>query len=226
MLVPIRDENPLRLIRFQTVTAALIAINAIVFLFTGAAAGEQALMLTAMGFGVIPIEVLQAAATHAFQPVPEVLTLITYQFLHGSWLHLISNMLILWILGDNVEDAFGHAGFLVFYLVCGAIAALAHIAMSPGSNVPLVGASGAIAGVMGAYVLMYPKARITTLLGFIIPIRLQAWVFLGGWLVLQFLSLRTPVGEGQAVAWWAHIGGFIAGLALTLIWPTRRTATA
>jgi membrane associated rhomboid family serine protease len=226
MLIPIRDDNPLRLIRFQMVTATLIAINTLIFLFTGAVAGEQALMGTALGFGVIPIELLQATATHSFQPVPESLTLITYQFLHGSWLHLISNMLILWILGDNIEDAFGHIGFLVFYLICGVAAAAAHILMSPGSNVPLVGASGAIAGVMGAYLLMYPKARITALLGMIIPFRVPAFIFLGGWIIMQFISLRAPVGEGQAVAWWAHIGGFAAGLLLTLVWPTRRRASA
>jgi membrane associated rhomboid family serine protease len=226
MLIPIRDENPLRLIRFQMVTAALIAVNTLVFLITGAAGGENTLMAAVTGFGVVPVEVLQAAAIYPVQPVPEYLTLITYQFLHGSWLHLISNMLILWILGDNIEDAFGHVGFLVFYIVCGIAAALTHIFMTQTSEAPLVGASGAIAGVMGAYLLLYPSARITTLLGMIIPIRLPAYVFLIGWLVLQFLSLRAPQGEGQAVAWWAHIGGFASGMLLTLLWPRRQAAPA
>jgi membrane associated rhomboid family serine protease len=227
MLLPIKDDNPLRLIRFQLVTAALIAANVLIFAATGGLAGEQTLMAIAVGFGVIPVEVLNASAISpdSFHPIAEPLTLITYQFLHGSWLHLLSNMLILWILADNIEDAFGHVGFLVFYLVCGVVAGLTHVLMVPGSTVPLVGASGAIAGVMGSYLLMYPKARILVLLGMIFPLRLQAWIFLGIWIATQFLSLRAPQGaEGQAVAWWAHIGGFAAGMILTLIWPKKRSA--
>ncbi len=225
MLIPIRDDNPLRLIRFQIVTASLIAVNFVVFILTGPVAGEQGLMAITTGFGLVPQELLHATAASNYQPVPESLTLVTYAFLHGSWMHVISNMLILWILGDNVEDAFGHVGFIVFYLLCAAAAGLTHAFMSPGSPVPLVGASGAIAGVMGGYLLLYPKARITSLLGLVFPIRLPAYVFLTGWLVLQFVSLRAPAGEGgPAVAWWAHIGGFAAGLVLTFLWPSRRAS--
>jgi membrane associated rhomboid family serine protease len=223
MLIPIRDDNPLRLIRFQVVTATLIALNFAIFILTGPVAGEQGLMAIATGFGLVPQELLHATAASNYQPVPESLTVITYAFLHGSWMHVISNMLILWILGDNVEDAFGHFGFIVFYLLCAAAAGLTHAFMSPASPVPLVGASGAIAGVMGGYLLLYPKARITSLLGMIFPIRLPAYIFLMGWLILQFVSLRAPVAEGgQVVAWWAHIGGFAAGVILTFLWPNRR----
>jgi membrane associated rhomboid family serine protease len=225
MLIPIKDDNPLHLIRFQYVTAALIAINIVVFASTGGFASEQTLAAVATGFGVIPVELFTGTNPfpHGFDPIAEPITLLTYQFLHGSWLHLASNMVILWILGDNVEDNMGHVGFLIFYLVCGAAAGLAHAYMSPGSHVPLVGASGSIAGVMGAYMWLYPRARILVLLGLIIPFRVPAWVFLGLWLGTQFLSLRAPVAEGaeHAVAWWAHIGGFAAGLVLALLWPRR-----
>ncbi len=227
MLIPVKDDNPLQLIRFQYVTAALIAINTIAFAATGGFVSEATLAAVATGFGVIPVELFTGAnpVAHGFDPIAEPLTLITYQFLHGSWLHLFSNMIILWILGDNVEDDMGHAGFLVFYLLCGIAAGLAHAAMSPGSPIPLVGASGAIAGVMGAYLWLYPRARILVLFSLVFPFRVPAWIFLGGWLAMQFLSLRTPAGDEQAVAWWAHIGGFVAGLVLVLLWPRQMVAS-
>ncbi len=225
MLIPVKDENPLRVIRFQVVTTAVIVLNVVIFLFTGGIAGEQTLAAIATGFGVIPVELFKGAAApvSAFNPIAEPLTLITYQFLHGSWLHLFSNMVVLWILADNVEDAFGHVGFVIFYLICGVIAGLTHAFLSPDSPVPLVGASGALAGVMGSYMLMYPRARILLLFSLIFPFRVPAYIFLGFWLVLQFWSLGMPQGE-QAVAYWAHIGGFAAGLLLTLVWPRHRLA--
>jgi membrane associated rhomboid family serine protease len=220
MLIPIKDDNPLRVIRFQMVTAALIVINVIAFLFTGAIPGQQALMAFAVGFGVIPFELFQGpqGPVQPFNPIAEPLTLLTYQFLHGSWMHLFSNMIILWILADNIEDTFGHLKFLGFYLVSGTIAGLTHAFMAPGSIDPLVGASGAIAGVMGAYLLLYPKARILMLFSFIFPFRVPAFVFLGFWIVSQFFSLYAQRSGGeQMVAWWAHIGGFAAGMVLTLL---------
>ncbi len=226
MLIPVKDDNPLRVIRFQIVTATLIALNVAIFLFTGGIAGERTLAAFATGFGVIPLELFNGpgAPVSTFNPISEPLTLITYQFLHGSWMHLLSNMLILWILADNVEDAFGHGSFLVFYLVCGVVAGLVHAVFAPGSPAPLVGASGAIAGVMGSYLLMYPRARILLLFSLIFPFRVPAYIFLGLWLVMQFLSLGVPQG-GQAVAYWAHIGGFVAGVVLTFIWPRHRQET-
>jgi membrane associated rhomboid family serine protease len=219
MLIPIKDDNPLRVIRFQTVTAILLGLNVVVYLLTGGVGGEQALAASAVGFGVIPVELFNGGVVSAsgFNPVTEPLTLITYQFLHGGWLHLFSNMIILWILADNVEDAFGHAGFLVFYLVCGIAAGLAHAVMAPASADPLVGASGAIAGVMGAYILLFPKARILVLFSLVIPFRVPAILFLGFWIVMQFFSLRLPQAGEQSVAYWAHIGGFAAGLLITLL---------
>jgi membrane associated rhomboid family serine protease len=224
MLIPIRDDNPVRLIRFQVMTAIIIALNVIMFALTGGVGGEQSIAAVATGFGVIPVELFNGASAYVsdFNPIAEPLTLITYQFLHGSWMHLASNMLIMWILADNIEDAFGHVGFVVFYLACGVLAALTHAFLAPGSPVPLVGASGAIAGVMGAYLLLYPKARITMLLGFVFPFRIPAWGFLGFWIVSQFISLSVVQKEGVAVAYAAHIGGFVAGMLLTLVWPTRR----
>ena len=219
MLIPVKDDNPLRVIRFQMVTATLAVLNVLIFVMTGAIPGEQALITFAMGFGLIPVELFNhaIAAASPFNPVAEPLTTLTYAFLHGSWMHLISNMLILWVLADNIEDAYGHVGFIAFYLVCGVIAGLTHAFMSPDSPAPLVGASGAIAGVMGAYLLLYPRARILMLFSFIIPFRVPAFILLLGWIGLQFLSLRGPQPGDQAVAWWAHIGGFAAGLIITFL---------
>ncbi len=226
MLIPIHDENPLRVIRFQTVTAIIIALNVIIYALTGAVGGEQSLAAVSVGFGVIPVELFHGAGSPIsnFNPIAEPLTLITYQFLHGGWMHLISNMLIMWILADNMEDAFGHVGFLIFYLVCGVIAGLTHAFLVPASANPLVGASGAIAGVMGAYLLLYPSARITMLLGFIFPFRIPAWAFLGFWIATQFFSLGSAQTGDQTVAYAAHIGGFAAGLIITAIWRTMRPA--
>lgn len=153
--------------------------------------------------------------------------LVTSMFLHGGWIHLGGNMLYLWIFGDNVEDRMGHGRYLVFYLACGLAATAAHIFANPASKVPSLGASGAIAGVLGAYILLYPKARVAALLplGFFTQvIQLPALFFLGWWFVQQFfagvLSLGVRSAQTGGVAWWAHIGGFVAGAAL--VWVFRR----
>jgi membrane associated rhomboid family serine protease len=219
MFVPLKDDNPLRLIRFQYVSLALIVINVLAFLVTGPLRGDEALMITAAGFGVIPSELFGTA--QATEPHMDVLsepaTLFTYMFLHGGWIHLLSNMAFLWVFADNVEDAFGHIGFLVFYLVCGVAAALAHSIMLPTSGNPLIGASGAMSGVLAAYLLLYPKARVWILLFMRIPLKIPSWIVLGGWFALQFFMLTSESAEAQSVAWWAHIGGFCAGLILTMI---------
>jgi membrane associated rhomboid family serine protease len=140
-------------------------------------------------------------------------------FMHGGWMHLAGNMLFLWIFGDNLEDMFGHVGFLIFYLVCGVAADMAHILPDPNSQVPLVGASGAIAGVMGGYLLLFPKARVDVLLIFIVFFRvfsLAAWIVLMAWFGMQIFSgMNTPTAGG-GVAYWAHAGGFVAGVLLSL----------
>lgn len=146
--------------------------------------------------------------------MPEWLTLLTCTFLHGGWLHVIGNLLFLWIFGDNVEDRFGRVPFLVFYLVCGAAASAAHLVSNPASTVPTVGASGAIAGVMGAYLFLYPHSRVSMLIvfGFFVDVVvLPAPFFLGYWFLLQLLEAGMTDGAGGGVAWWAHIGGFALG---------------
>jgi membrane associated rhomboid family serine protease len=165
-------------------------------------------------------------STH-FSPLAAFIPMLTSMFLHGSWLHIIGNMWALWIFGDNIEDHLGHFTYLIFYLVCGLAAGVAHILLNVGSNVPTVGASGAIAGVMGAYFVLYPKARVLTIVPLIVFFtfwRLPAWVVLGYWFLIQFLSgAATSIGEsgGGGIAFWAHVGGFVAGIILIKMLPER-----
>jgi membrane associated rhomboid family serine protease len=222
MFVPLHDNTPLQVIRFQYVTGTLIAINVIVFLMTGAFTSEEGLWTYASGFGIVPVELTHVVdPVGAYDPIPEPLTLITYQFLHGGWMHLISNMLFLWVFADNVEDAFGHVGFLIFYLLCGVAAGITHTLIQPQSPAPLVGASGAVSGVLASYLLLYPKARVWILLFLRIPIRIPALWALGGWFLLQLASVFITTEENAEVAWWAHIGGFLAGVILTLVLRSR-----
>jgi membrane associated rhomboid family serine protease len=204
-MIPLRDVIPSRTTPF--VTVSIIVINALVF-FVEFSMGDEVNEFI-IRFGLIPA---------AFSWV----TVLTSMFVHGGFLHFAGNMLYLWIFGDNVEDRFGHARFVVFYLLCGAAAALAQTIMSPDSVVPMVGASGAIAGVMGAYFVMYPHSRIVTLLPIFIFVQLievPAIFFLGIWFVMQFLSgvgsIATAAGRQPAggVAFWAHVAGFAAGVA-------------
>jgi membrane associated rhomboid family serine protease len=222
MFVPLHDNTPLKVIRFQYVTGALIIINVVAFLMTGAFTSEQTLWAVATGYGIVPVELLHVVDAGQFNnPVPEPLTLITYQFLHGGWMHLISNMAFLWVFADNIEDAFGHFGFLLFYLLCGIAAGLLHTVMQPDSGAPLIGASGAVSGVLAAYLLLYPKARVWILLFMRIPLPISAFWALSGWFALQLLSIFISSGDEVQVAWWAHIGGFLAGLILTFVLRSR-----
>lgn len=222
MFVPLHDNTPLRVIRFQYVTGALIVINVVAFLMTGAFTSEQTLWAVATGFGIVPVELLNVVDAGPYNnPVPEPLTLITYQFLHGGWMHLLSNMAFLWVFADNIEDAFGHFGFLLFYLLCGIAAGLLHTVMQPESGAPLIGASGAVSGVLAAYLLLYPKARVWILLFMRIPLPISAFWALSGWFALQLLSIFIASDEEAQVAWWAHIGGFLAGLILTFVLRSR-----
>ncbi len=223
MFVPLHDDTPLKVIRFQFVTLSIIVGNVIIFLVTGAFQSDVNLANVATSFGVVPADLIQAASQNIpYSPIPEPLTFITYMFLHAGWMHLISNMLFLWVFADNVEDAFGYFGFTLFYLLCGIAGALTHVMMTPNSLAPLIGASGAVSGVIGAYVLLYPKARIWILLFYRIPLRISAIWVLGGWFLLQVFSVLTAEKNSDIeVAWWAHIGGFIAGLAITLVLRSR-----
>jgi membrane associated rhomboid family serine protease len=214
LFIPLHDDNPLKHIRFQYVTVAIIAACVVVFLYQAGLAptADRAFVFS---FGAIPAVVFGSATLPPdFARIPAPLTLITSMFLHGGLMHLLGNMLFLWVLGDNVEDALGHRRYVVFYLVCGVLAALAHAAMEPGSTIPMVGASGAISGVMGAYLVLHPKARIKVLVSYFI-VWLPAFVVLGVWIVFQVISAGAAAGgAGGGVAWWAHIGGFAAGAIL------------
>jgi membrane associated rhomboid family serine protease len=154
--------------------------------------------------------------------IPEPFTLITYMFLHASWMHLIGNMLFLWVFADNVEDAFGYFGFALFYILCGIAGALAHIAMQPNSASPLIGASAAVSGVIGAYILLYPHARIWIIAFLPIPLRISAMWVLGGWFLLQVFSAVTAERGGELeIAFYSHIGGFAAGILITAVLRSR-----
>jgi membrane associated rhomboid family serine protease len=206
-MMPLGDDNSGRRI-VPFVTYALIAINVLVYFLIELPAADIERFI--MNWGTVPSEILAGRG---------LVTLFTSMFLHdpSSILHLASNMLFLWIFGDNVEDAFGHVLFLVFYLVCGVAASLAQVLVSSGSSVPGIGASGAIAGVMGSYIVLFGGNRIRVLLGRAIT-TVPSYVMIGLWIVLQFVSGFGTVGEsGGGVAYWAHIGGFVAGLLLTFL---------
>jgi membrane associated rhomboid family serine protease len=211
-LIPIRDSNPTG--RFPFITVLLIACNIAVFLYQ-VSLSEGGAKAFIGSFALIPVRVFRAAAA-APGPVSAGWTVLTSMFLHGGWLHLIGNMLYLWIFGNNVEDAMGRLRFLGFYVLCGAAAALCHALPNIRSEVPLIGASGAVSGVLGAYLLLFPRARVLTLftLGFFVRlIEVPAMVVLGIWFLLQALNALGGSAAG-GVAWYAHLGGFAAGMAL------------
>lgn len=222
MFVPLWDMNPIKRVRFQFVTAGLVLANCAVFFFfqTGLVypVGDDVLI----SFAVIPAELIQQSFLSrpmANLPpeavrVPEGLTLITYMFLHGNFLHLLGNMIFLWVFGDNVEDAMGHIRFLFFYMMCGIFAGVTHAVISPQSNIPMIGASGAVAGVIAAYLMLHPNVRLWVLALYRVPLRVSAAFALIIWIVLQFISAFVDSEGGTA--WWAHIGGLAAGAVLIL----------
>jgi len=223
-MIPLRDDAP----RFTRpwITLFLIALNVMVFLFQDSLNLRDHLAF-ARQFGFVPARI--GAWFNGNMPVDVAfLPAVTSMFLHAGWLHLIFNMWFLWIFGDNVEDRLGHFGFLVFYLATGLFGNLAHYIFNADSTVPTVGASGAIAGVMGAYFLLFPSARVLTLIPLLLifPVLwIPAWVYLGYWFVGQFLSgaasSMTYARDG-GVAFWAHVGGFLSGLAMIKVLPKRR----
>lgn len=211
MFFPLRDDNPRS--AFPALTLAIIAANAAVWAYE-LSLGDDFLQQFVLIAGAIPARFTGQAVTVPPGAYPAPLTLLSSMFMHGGWMHLLSNMWFLWIFGDNVEDYFGPKIFLIFYLVTGLAATATHVAVDVGSTVPVVGASGAVSGVLGAYVVLFPRARVYTYIWILILIRtfyLPAWIFLGLWIGVQFFSL----GEA-GVAWWAHIGGFAAGAILAL----------
>lgn len=226
-MFPYRDENETQ--RLAIVTGSFITLNVFAWLFVQGAGSSTALARSVCELGLIAGELtgslppgtqfpMGEGLACATDPGRQVSHVLTHMFLHGSWMHLLGNMWFLWLFGNNVEDSMGHLRFLAFYLMCGLAAAAAQILTNPSSPIPMVGASGAISGVMGAYLVLYPRVRVYTLvpLGFFITsMALPAWVMLGYWFLIQFVSGLVDVGgEGGGVAFWAHVGGFVAGLVL------------
>jgi membrane associated rhomboid family serine protease len=215
-MIPLRDDNPAEIT--PVVTVAFIATCVLVFLYQVSLPAQPG-ELFVYRFGAIPSVVFgEAALPPQLAGVPAYLTLITSMFLHGGWMHLIGNMLYLWIFGNNIEDVMGHVRFVIFYVTCGILAVFSHAVTDPSSTVPMVGASGAISGVLGAYLLLFPHAQVLVIIPLGIFTRMMyvpAGLVLGLWFVMQVLSGGMSLGRaGGGVAFFAHVGGFVAGMAL------------
>jgi membrane associated rhomboid family serine protease len=233
-MFPYRDENPTE--RPAVITVSIIIANVLAFLLVQGAGAQGPLARSVCNLGLIPGEILQSVQPGSgvvlapgvmcvVDAVPKYWTVITSMFMHGGWFHLIGNMLFLWVFGNNIEDVTGHAKFLIFYLLCGIVAAATQTFISPHSVVPMVGASGAISGVLGAYLLLYPRVRVHTLIIlpiYITTVALPAWVMLGYWALIQLLSGLGSLSEIDkgGVAFFAHVGGFIAGLVLVRLFAS------
>ncbi len=223
-MLPIKDDQP----RYSTpyVNGFLIALNILIYLFQWTL-DPRARELFDRQFGVVPSHLAAFLSGSPKYPLPVVIVpFFTSMFLHFNWLHVLGNMWFLYIFGDNIEDYLGHFKYLVFYLLSGLLAMATQVAIYSNSNVPTVGASGAIAGVLGAYFILYPRARVLTWL-FVFIFYIPAWVMLGYWFVLQFfagaaaLSMAHPGRDVGGVAVWAHVGGFVAGVVMIKLFPER-----
>ncbi|HET6230200.1 MAG TPA: rhomboid family intramembrane serine protease [Longimicrobiaceae bacterium] len=224
-MIPLKDENPTEITPF--VTMLVIGLNVVVWFLVQGAGSEPMLRASVAHFGTYPCELTGVCSAHAWSTGWA--SLLTSMFMHGGWEHIIGNMLFLWVFGNNIEDSMGHLRFVVFYLVCGLAAGLAHVALSPASDLPTVGASGAISGIMGAYIVLYPRAKVRTWVPPIFIWNLPAWVLLGWWFVVQLLgglSATGNPGESGGVAVWAHVGGFVAGVALIHLFRDRTLVRA
>lgn len=229
-MFPIRDDNPQILTPYGTY--AIILLNSIVWVFVQGLGAQLPLVRSICAFGLIPAQLLQALPPNVAVPLGPGIeclldgssawhTTFTSMFMHGGWMHVIGNMWFLWIFGNNVEDSMGTPRFIVFYLLCGLAAAALQVFANPDSVVPMVGASGAIGGIMGAYIVLYPRVHVHMLLFlgfFVTTFAVPAVFMLGYWLVIQLLSgVLSLGGQGGGVAFWAHVGGFVAGMALILL---------
>ncbi len=222
--LPLHDANPRRYIRAHYVTIALILINVAIFLNTFGATATG-LDRSLIGYALVPARLFGEVELPVDLPgVSSILTLVSYQFLHGGWQHLLFNMLFLWVFGDNVEDALGHARFIVFFLVSGVAGGLFHSIIVPQSLTPTIGASGAIAGVLGGYLVLYPRARLLVLAFGFIPLKLPALLVIGAFFAQDLLWGITGAAAVQGVAVWAHIGGFVAGAIMVLFLKRRQPA--
>ena len=222
-MFPIKDDQP----RYSTpyINTFLIVLNILIFFYQwtlGPRAGDAFVRF----YGEVPSHLAAFLAGSPRYTLPQVvIPFFTSMFLHAGWMHVLGNMWFLYIFGDNVEDYLGHFKYLIFYLLCGLIAMATQVAIYPESQIPTVGASGAIAGVLGAYFLLYPRARVLTWF-FVFVLYLPAWIVLGEWIVIQFLSgtatlSMSPQRDVGGVAFWAHIGGFVAGMVLIKVFPER-----
>ncbi len=222
-MIPLRDDNPTTI--QPLVTIALIVLSSLIFLWQ-LSLGSRGFEAAVVSLGVIPATLFgEKTLPPELALIPPTMTVFTSMFLHGSWMHLVGNMLYLWIFGNNVEDAMGHVRFVIFYLLCGIVAVLAQSLPNMASTLPMIGASGAISGVLGAYLLLYPHARVLVLipLGFYTQlVHLPAMAVLGFWFVLQLISTALSDPQAGGVAFGAHIGGFVAGMALLPLFKYRR----
>ncbi len=214
MFIPFYDSNPHRYIKYCFVTWALIAANTIVFLLT--LTDPDALQSSALSFGLIPAVFNDTVDLPAdFLAVPGWVTLLTYSFLHGDIWHLFGNMIFLWVFADNVEDALGHWRFLAFYCLCAIGAGYVHVLAGPFSEAPVIGASGAVAGIVAGYLILYPYSKVWILALGRIPLRLRSYWVLGFWAGYQVFQVL--VAEPGEIAWWTHVGGFVTGAVLVLL---------
>jgi membrane associated rhomboid family serine protease len=225
-MLPLRDNIPSS--RFPTVTVALIIANVLAFLFEVKLGGRVEEFL--LDYGIVPVRYTDPGVARHFTPLDQAIPFFSSMFLHGGWLHLIGNMWTLWIFGDNVEDQLGHGKFMALYLIGGLTAGLLHTLTNAGSTLPTIGASGAVAGIMGAYFRFFPHAKVETIIPpFFFIFELPALIFLGWWFVLQFLNGTMTLLGGRndfgGVAWWAHIGGFLFGLYIAGRFTRRRRRT-
>lgn len=217
MVIPVYDENDVEPGFRPWVVWCLFALNVGIYFYIALLPAEFAQVL-AYYFGVVPYFLVQGdVIAGASLPIPAGLSLLTYTFIHGNWVHLAANMLFLWVLGDNVEMALGRLRFVFFYFMCGLAGGLAHVFAAPSSDIPLVGASAAVAGIVGGYLLLRPAARVTFLVLGIVPITMRAYWLFALWLAWQIANVLVPVTADTNVAYWSHIGGFVSGLALTVV---------
>lgn len=233
-MLPYKDENPTE--RPAIVTVGILITNVLAFILVQGAGSEAALARSVCELGLVPGELLGTARPGigvelapgiycVVDAVPRYATVVTSMFMHGGWFHLIGNMVFLWVFGNNIEDAMGHVKFIIFYLLCGIAAAAAQVGISASSVVPMVGASGAISGVLGAYLLLYPRVRVHTLIilpFYITTVALPAYLMLGYWALLQLVGGLAGLSEVErgGVAFFAHVGGFVAGLLLVRLFAS------
>ena len=217
-MIPVRDTIPSK--NYPVVNNALILINVYFFILQHTQGGDIGRFIYT--YGLVPAKYSVPLITAQFTTAEKLFSLVSYMFLHGGIWHLVSNMWSLYIFGDNVEDYFGSIRYLIFYLLCGILSGLFHLLFNIYANIPTIGASGAIAGVMGAYFILYPKSKILTLIPIIIIpwfVEIPAFIFLGLWLVIQLINAAGNNAMGGGIAWWAHIGGFIVGILLLRLAP-------